>query len=241
MTLPARHNHNNAILASLPAGELSRLIPFLRPAPLTRNKVLQTIGDEIELIYFPSEGLASEAVSMSDGGSLEVLTIGREGAIGTPSLFGSMVSKHEVTVQITGAAWCAPVSLTKRILESCPVFQTALNKYLQSSFMQASQIAACTGRHTVPQRCASKLIRTSARSGLRSLPLTHETLAHALGVRRAGVTSAMIALEQVGSIRSMRGSVEILDIERLEDAACECCKCHKPPTFPAQFQPSAMH
>lgn len=53
-------------------------------------------------------------------------------------------------------------------------------------------------------------------------PLTHEFLAFMLGVRRAGVTIAMRALQDLGLVRYTRGWVGVVDRVGLERASCEC-------------------
>jgi hypothetical protein len=58
--------------------------------------------------------------------------------------------------------------------------------------------------------------------GDREFPLTQESLAQMLGVRRASVTMAAGALQDAGFIRYSRGRVAILDRKGLENAACEC-------------------
>jgi DNA-binding GntR family transcriptional regulator len=54
------------------------------------------------------------------------------------------------------------------------------------------------------------------------LQLTHEFLAFMLGVRRAGVTMALRALQDAGLIEGERGKVTIVDRPGLEAASCEC-------------------
>ena len=54
------------------------------------------------------------------------------------------------------------------------------------------------------------------------VPLTQEFLSHMLGTRRASVTVAAGALQKAGLIKYARGSVTIVNRNKLEDAACEC-------------------
>jgi DNA-binding FadR family transcriptional regulator len=49
-----------------------------------------------------------------------------------------------------------------------------------------------------------------------SVPLTHEFLSLMLGVRRAGVTEALHALETLKLIRSARGEVIVLNRKGIE-------------------------
>jgi hypothetical protein len=52
--------------------------------------------------------------------------------------------------------------------------------------------------------------------------VTHEFLAHMLGVRRVGITAAAVALQQSGLIEYHRGELTVLDRLGLEAAACGC-------------------
>ena len=54
------------------------------------------------------------------------------------------------------------------------------------------------------------------------LRLTHDRIAHALGVRREGVATAAGHLQAAGLIRYVRGNIRIVDRAGLEAAACEC-------------------
>ena len=60
---------------------------------------------------------------------------------------------------------------------------------------------------------------TQDRLGHRKVPMTHEFLSVMLGVRRAGVTEALHALEGKRAIRAMRGEIAILDRKIIEKRA----------------------
>lgn len=212
----------NHLLACLPAQEFARVAPLLKPVTLVRRTVIYNVGAPLSCVYFPCGGLVAQTATMADGQGLEILSIGREGAFGITALFGLSAASHEISVQMTGGAWRVDAEALKQALDDCPVLKDRLTRYFHSWFLKIAQVAACTGRHTVPQRCASKLLDASKRSGSMSLPLTHENLAYSLGVRRAGVTNALGELAQHGSIQCLRGSIEIRDVQKLRSMACEC-------------------
>ncbi len=216
------YSPGNMLIASLPGPELKRILPILNSYPLYAKRILYSAGDDVSSVYFPCSGLISQMSVLSDGAAFEVMSIGREGVFGAIAAFGPRTSAHEVTVQVPGEAWRVSADQFVSVLETCPTFKHRIMHHVHACFVEVAQTAACAGRHTVSQRCASKLLIASARAGSTTLPLTHESLASALGVRRAGVTVAIIGLEEAGSIQRRRGYIEIVDSEQLRAAACEC-------------------
>jgi len=221
--MPSEVTYSNFLLACVPPSELTRLVEIMSPAPLIPGNVIYNVGDPMDVIYFPCGGLVSDMLFLGDGGCLEVLSVGREGALGIGALYGAPNSFHKITVQMGGGAWKIHSTALVRALESCPALNDRLGRYFNSLFLQASQTAICAGRHTIAQRCAGKLVDASEKSGSIRLPFTHQCLASALGVRRAGITVALAAFEHAGLIRCQHASIEILDADLLREAACECC------------------
>jgi CRP-like cAMP-binding protein len=87
---------------------------------------------------------------------------------------------------------------------------------------QISQTAACNRFHSAQSRLARWLLMTRDRVHSNDFCLTHEFLAHMLGVRREGVTEAANALRRRKLIAYSRGKMQILDETRLAAACCAC-------------------
>ena len=103
-----------------------------------------------------------------------------------------------------------------------PSLQRVLYRYTDTLLAQAIQIAVCSRFHVLEARLARSLLITRDRLQSDKFHLTHEFLAHALGVRRVGVTKAASALQQQGLIIYSRGNIEILDVPGLAAASCKC-------------------
>jgi hypothetical protein len=87
---------------------------------------------------------------------------------------------------------------------------------------QISQTAACNRFHEAESRLARWLLMTRERVMSDEFPLTHEFLAHMLGMRREGVTEAASALKRRSLISYRRGELRILNVKGLKAAACSC-------------------
>jgi hypothetical protein len=98
----------------------------------------------------------------------------------------------------------------------------ALGTDIYALMAQVSQTAACNRFHVVVARLARWLLMTRDRVRSGEFRLTHEFLAHMLGVRRVGVTTAARTLQARKLIDYSRGRIRILDDKGLEAAACEC-------------------
>jgi len=88
--------------------------------------------------------------------------------------------------------------------------------------MQSTQIAACNRLHDVEERLARWIVVSQDRILTDRLPLTQEFFGQLLCTRRSSVTVAAGLLQKAGLISYTRGSVTILNRQKLEDAACEC-------------------
>ena len=213
----------NHILGALPPGEYRRVASKLEEAPFHRGQSLQEPDGPIPHVYFPRTGIASIVTRMSEGGTIEVATIGNEGIVGLSAYLGNGRASMEAFVQVPGDA-VRMTSAAFRQEVRTGTLGNIIRRYSQAFVTQIGQTAACNRVHSVAERCARWLLMLADRVPGDEFSLTQEFLAEMLGVRRATVTVAAGQLKKPGLIDYRRGRIRILDRKGLERAACECYK-----------------
>ena len=194
----------------------------LDPVELHYKRKLYDANRPIKHVYFIEMGVASLVNTMRNGDAVEVGTIGNEGLVGLPVVFGDDRAPSSVYVQVPGAGFRMNADDFREALDRSPSMRTNLFRYAHAFFNQVAQSAACAHLHPLDQRCARWLLMTHERMRSDEFPLTQEFLAMMLGVRRAGVTVAAGALQRAGLIRYKYGRVTVLDHEGLLSRSCEC-------------------
>jgi CRP-like cAMP-binding protein len=219
--LVAEHNAN-LLLAALPPHELAQMLPMLDQVKVEVGAVLSDQGDPIRHIYFPHDCLVSLLAVAEGRMTLEVGLVGREGMLGATVALGHDTTQVRAVVQRAGTAYRMDSAAFRAEFARNPSLQRVLYRYTDTLLAQAIQIAVCSRFHVLEARLARSLLITRDRLQSDKFHLTHEFLAHALGVRRVGVTKAASALQQQGLIIYSRGNIEILDPEGLAAASCTC-------------------
>jgi len=144
-----------------------------------------------------------------------------------PMVLGIGISAVRSLVQGAGTAMRMTAGQFRTEFKTNLPLQRALFRYTHLLMAQVSQTAACNRFHEAEARLARWLMMTSDRLHADEFMLTHEFLAHMLGVRREGVTTAASALQRRKLIIYSRGNIKILDRKGLEAAACTCYRIVK--------------
>ena len=217
-----RRSAANVLLAAVPRPAYRRMGTGLKRVDLSYGQVLYEPTAAIRYVYFPLDCLVSLLTAVDKTRTLEVGMVGNEGMVGMPMVFGISVSAVRALVQGDGTALRMTASRFRTEFRRNPSLQRALFRYTHLLMAQVSQTAACNRFHEVDTRLARWLLMTSDRLHRDEFLLTHDFLAHMLGVRRGGVTHAAEDLRRDKLIEYRRGNIRILDRKRLEGAACTC-------------------
>lgn len=211
----------NFFLAALPDDAFGEIAGRLVAHRLKRDEHIHGHGDTIAFVDFPVDALVSIVSTLENGGMCEVATVGREAFAEVDVALGSRISSRTAFCQTPGTVLRLPVDDFERLWPH-PEVATLVRRVVRARLIVTEQLATCNVRHNVIERCAKWLLLTRFHLGLDELAMTHDFLALMLGVRRAGVTTAAAALQTAGAIEYRRGSIRILDPERLTELACEC-------------------
>jgi CRP-like cAMP-binding protein len=213
---------DNAILAALPPDERARLEPLLETVEIPARQDLYRRGEPVAHAYFPVSALASVLSAGSDGRTVEVGAIGRQGFVGLPLLLEDDAPAFDVIGQVAGLARRMTAAAFRAEARRDGAFRRLLLRATQAQMTQSAQAAACNRLHEIDQRTARWLAHCADWTGRDSFALTQEFLAYMLGVRRPSVTTAAALMQRAGFITYKRGAVTVLDPDGLRCAACEC-------------------
>jgi CRP-like cAMP-binding protein len=212
----------NRLLTALPPSELESLLAELEPVTFRSRHIVFRAGDLARYVYFPQEALISLLATMEDGKSAEVALTGEEGIVGIAEVLGPATYRYSAVVVVPGSCLCIRLEKFKAKFERGGALQNPVLTYFRYLFVQVSQTAACNRLHRVKQRLARRLLMIQDRVRRNEFPMTHESLAIALGAPRSEVSFAADLLRHFGMIDYSRGRVVIVSRKKLESAACEC-------------------
>jgi CRP-like cAMP-binding protein len=229
----------NRLLAALPPADFGLLAPHLQKVSLEQDAVLVRSGDLIEQIHFPDSGTISFMLDMPSGQTVATAVVGRDGAVGIPSVLEPSNSPITAVVCVAGIASRISTLRFHAAFSQSDAVRHVVHTHLRALLMQFQHVAACNALHPVEARMARWLLHIHDRIDGNAIPLTQEALSELLGVRRTTVTHVVRKLRASGAIRSDRRGLVEIDRPRLEAATCECYEAMRR-RFDHIFPPDTM-
>jgi CRP-like cAMP-binding protein len=209
----------NQILDTLPELAKGALRPFLRRIFLQR-RADATDQRLSESLLFPVDSLVRASLAGENGRPIPVMAMGRRSAVGMSVWLGDR-SITELRVLEPGNAWMLPVSLRDK-----PFFDAILARSLSAWVYRTLMVTAyrlmCNVEHNVDRRLAHALLWIADETGRPQVSLTHQALSELTAMRRPSVSLVLSDLQRRGIVRTVHGSIGILDRRRLERESCPC-------------------
>jgi CRP-like cAMP-binding protein len=223
----AKTRTRNKILNLLPAKDLDAVLERSEVVTIESEELVFRRQEPIPYAYFPDNCVISLVTEMSNGDTVEAMTVGNDGFVGMAVFHEVGSSWLKAIGQISGEATRIATRDFRALKQESKALDHLLHRYSQFVFEVVSQSAACNRLHVIEQRAARWLLMSEDRVGRNQFDLTQEFLAEMLGVRRPGVTVAMGVLEKAGLISHGRGNITVVDRAGLEKVACECYQAIK--------------
>ena len=108
------------------------------------------------------------------------------------------------------------------MLDQNATIRSLAARFDSAMMAQSQQTALCNAAHSVEARVCRLLLEVHDRGDGNKVPLTQNSLAQTLGVRRTTVTLVAGRLEAAGALTCRRGYVQISNRGELERRSCEC-------------------
>ena len=179
-------------------------------------------GVDVAHSLFPfGTTMISMVVDLDDGRSVEVASIGREGAVGGIISCGQIPAFSRAEVIVAGSAAKVPMAVIEEAKGRSVHLRNLYCRYADYLLAQVMQTVACNSFHSIEARAARWLLTAQDRAGNR-LELTQESLAGLLGVQRTTVNAVARELQDEGLITTRRGIIQVHDRGGLERRSCEC-------------------
>ncbi len=213
----------NNLLDRLQQSDFDLLSDHLKPIHAASNQILYDHGQNIGTVYFPcGTTLVSFLISTEDGGAVETMLVGREGAVGGIVSQGKLPAYSKIMVQFSGDFLTLPINVLDAAKSRSRSLDNLFARYADCTMAQIFQSTACNAAHSIEQRTAKWILAAVDRTGETEVPLTQERLSAMLGVGRSYISRVIGRFKQENILSVRRGYLVILNRELLIRKSCAC-------------------
>jgi CRP-like cAMP-binding protein len=217
----------NGFLSALTAEDFELIRPYLRTVDLLPESTLVGVGGTLWRAYMPHRGVTSLVVNLAKGEHVQVAMIGRDSILGVFSTLGDPVALTNALVLVPGTTSTIELDRLRAAADQSATLRALMMRHGLAMYAQVQQTAGCNASHSVEARLARCLLQIHDLSGSCKLVLTQESIAQMIGARRNSVSLVASTLQQAEVIHYSRGHIQILDLDALKKAACECYRTVK--------------
>jgi hypothetical protein len=213
----------NNLLRHISKSDYALIVPHIEVGLLAANEGLYNPGDDVETVYFPCEGsLACFVLIIEDGREVQVVMVGREGAVGGIVSRGRLPAFSRIMVRFGGPFARLPVARLQAAKDKSGTLANVFTRYADCLLAQTLQAGACNAVHSIEQRAAKWILAAMDRTDRDDVPLSHEQLATMLGVGRSYTSRVIQAFRAQGILETRRLELRVLNKAALHGKSCNC-------------------
>jgi CRP-like cAMP-binding protein len=218
---------NNLMIKQLSSDKYEKLLSSFQLICLEADQLIFRPYETIQYVFFPVSAIIAMQIDISDGSSVDIVLIGKEGMVGS-GVMGGNQNFSRARVKFGGFAYKLPLSVFLSELAQDSSFLKIWMATTRQMILQIAMPTICSSKHSNEQQFIRWVMNTLDKTQGHTLQITHQEIADTLGIRRESVTLAAGKLSQEGLLEVTRGQLEILDRPKLEAMACECYRVMHP-------------
>ena len=211
----------NRLLSTFPDELRSVIAAKGQVVELQPGAIVLRRGVDVDASLFPIGPTTISLIVDMDDRSVEVASIGSEGAVGGIVSCGHSPAFSRAEAMVGGPALRVPMRIVEDAKSESGHLRNLFCRYADYLLAQIMQTVACNSFHPIEARAARWLLTAQDRAGSR-LELTQSALAGLLGVQRTTVNAVAKELQDEGLITTRRGVIHVHDRKGLERRTCEC-------------------
>ncbi len=212
----------NGLLSRLPERARGYLANHASVKRVLAGEILYDAMAPMHSAIFPLRGMVSLQNDSDDQRFREVLSIGTNGMVGAPGLFGTSFTGSRAVAAMPGVACWFPTPILQEVMDQQPDARQVFADYLGSVLRSMARSVVCCSSHAAYRRVANWIARASNLSGSTEIEITQHALGFLLNVRQATVSEACSVLQDRQAIAVSRGVIKVLSKPVLEGESCNC-------------------
>ena len=214
MSLP-----HNGFFKQLPLEVQTLVQAACEPVTLKAGQLLGRLDTQAR-VYFLSGATVALVVEEPGHKSMAVGLLGADDAAGLGHVVQdppppTSPAALKLRVQTSGSAWAISAITLRELALQHPTLLALISRQLWQLVTHVATVAACVQTLEIRARLAAWLALSAQTARTTELHLTHEHLAHMLGVRRVSITLAAGELREQDLLQYNRGQLRILDLPGL--------------------------
>jgi len=212
----------NRLLSTFSREARALVEPFGHLEEVTPGDVVLERGEQVKTSVFPvGTTMISMVIELNGGRTIEVASVGREGAVGGIISCGQAPAYSRAEVLVGGPVFRVSMETLEDAKRRSPFIANIFCRFSDYLLAQVMESVACNAFHSIPERAARWLLHAQDRAGDR-IALTQEAFAGLLGVQRTTVNAVVRQLQDEGLISTGRGVIRVNDRAGLKCRSCEC-------------------
>lgn len=209
---------HNGLFKQLPLEVQTLVKAACEPVTIKAGQLLGRLDTQAR-VYFLSGATVALVVEEPGHKSLAVGLLGCDDAAGLGYVVQDPLpntpTSLKLRVQTSGAAWAISAIALRELALEHPALLALISRHLWQLVTHVANVAASVQTLDIRARLAAWLALSAQKAHTTELHLTHEHLAHLLGVRRVSITLAAGELRDQGLLHYSRGRLHILDLPGL--------------------------